>query len=81
MRRVLIGETEVLGEKTAYYLLDETDRFPGDYGVEIIRGSERSRVDSLAPSGDRVWRLVELLVRCAVTPTALRDVTEDWLLC
>ncbi|MPM82207.1 hypothetical protein SDC9_129268 [bioreactor metagenome] len=81
MHRVLVGETEVLGEKTAYYLLDNTDGFPGDYGVEIVRGSECSRVNGLAPSGDRVWRLAELLVQCAVTPVTLRDVTEDWLLC
>jgi len=81
LHRVLVGEAEVLGEKTAYYLLDDTDGFPGDYGVEIVRGSECSRVNGLAPSGDRVWRLVELLLRCAVTPVSLRDVTEDWLLC
>lgn len=77
MRRVFIGETEVLGEKTLYYLLDGT----GGYGVEIIRGGERSRVHGLAVSGDRVWRLAELLLRCAVTPVTLRDVTEDWLIC
>jgi len=71
----LVGEAEVLGEKTAYYLLDDTDDFPGDYGVEIVRGSECSRVNGLAPSGDQVWR------QCAVTPVTLRDVTEDWLLC
>lgn len=81
MRKVLVGETEVLGETTVYYLLDDTDGFPGNYGVQIIRGSEQSCVNSLAPSGDRVWRLAELLLRCAVTPITLRDVTEDWLLC
>lgn len=81
MRRVLIGEIEVLGKKTSYYLLDDTDRLPGSYGVEIVCGSERSRVHDLAPSGDRVWRLAELLLQCAVTPVTLRDVTEDWLLC
>ena len=48
MRRVLIGETEVLGEKTSYYLLDGTDGLPGGYGVEIVRGGERSRVNGLA---------------------------------
>lgn len=78
---MLIGETEVLGEKTSYYLLDGTDGLPGGYGVEIVRGGERSRVNGLAMSGDRVWRLAELLLRCAVTPVTLRDVTEDWLLC
>ena len=81
MRRVFIGETEVLGEKTFYYLLESTDKLLGGYGVEIIRGDERSRVHGLAVSGDRVWRLAELLLRCAVTPVTLRDVTEDWLIC
>lgn len=81
MRRVFIGETEVLGEKTFYYLLDGTDKLSGGYGVEVIRGGERSRVHGLAVSGDRVWRLAELLLRCAVTPVTLRDVTEDWLVC
>ena len=81
MRRVFIGETEVLGKKTSYYLLDDTDKLLGGYGVEIVRGGERSRVHGLAVSGDRVWRLAELLLQSAVTPVTLRDVTEDWLLC
>jgi len=78
---VFIGETEVLGETTFYYLLDGTDKLSGSYGVEIVRGEERSRIHGLAVSGDRVWRLAELLLRCAVTPVTLRDVTEDWLVC
>ncbi|MDN0033065.1 DUF6514 family protein [Oscillibacter ruminantium] len=80
MRRVLVEEIEVLGEKTNYYLLDGTDGKIGSYGVEIVRGNERKRVIGLAPSGDQVWRLIELLARCAVTPMTLRDVAEDWLL-
>lgn len=81
MRRILIGETEVLGKGTSYYLLEDTDQFRSSYGVEIVRGGERSRVYGLAASGDRVLRLAELLLRCAVTPVSLRDVAEDWLLC
>jgi hypothetical protein len=79
MRSILIGETDTAGEATAYYLLDEGDGFPGEYGLEIIRGSQKSRAEHLSVSGDKVWTLGETLLRCGVTPLTLSEVVEDWL--
>lgn len=81
MHRVLVGESEVLGRKSAYYLLVDTAESIGHYGVEIVWGIERSAVYDLAVSGGRVLQFAQQLLRCAVTPMALRDVADDWLLC
>lgn len=80
VRRIIVKETEILGKKTVYYILDETDALLGCYGVEISRSGEHCRARGLAFSGERVWRLAETLARCTVTPTGLSDVVEDWLL-
>ena len=80
VRRIIVKETEILGKKTVYYILDETDALLGCYGVEISRSGEHCRARGLAFSGEQVWRLAETLARCTVTPTGLSDVVEDWLL-
>lgn len=80
MQKILIGKTEVSGQPTLYYLLRETAGTVEHYGVEIIRGTERSRVKRIAVSGDRVWDFAERLMKNGVTPTTLQDVVEDWLL-
>lgn len=79
LRRILVQEADVLGEQTSYYLLDESDRPSAGYGVEVRRGKERAAARRLSFSGERVWRLAEMLARGSVTSWALSDVIEDWL--
>lgn len=81
MRRILVGETDTLGEKTSYYILEQTTGVIENYGVEIVRGAEKCCIEKIAVSGDRVWSLAELLLKNTVTPIALMDVVDDWLLC
>lgn len=65
-----------------YFLLaEETDACAESYGVEVsCSGGERASVRNLTFSQSRIDKLMSLLIRCRVTPVALRDVVEDWLL-
>lgn len=76
MRKLLIGESRCRGLPARYYLLEET----GSYGVGIELEDESAAVSGLSPSRRRARELAERLVRGAVTPIALRDVADDWLL-
>ena len=40
---------------------------------------DRAQVANITVDPDRIDRLMELLVRCQVGPTHLRDVVDDWL--
>ena len=80
MYKVLVGETEILGEKTSYFLLEEIMGVIENYGVEIVWGMEQCCIRGITVSGDRAWHLIELLMYHSVTPIALRDVIDDWLL-
>ena len=64
-----------------YFLLKEQleDQTPV-YGVSVEYGGEEDSVRQLAGSRERVETLLAALARGSVTPVALRDVVEDWLL-
>jgi len=51
------------------------------YGVKIAAsaGGEEVRVPHITTSVTRIDELIALLTRNFVTPTALRDVIDDWL--
>lgn len=76
MRKLFVGEARCRASQAYYYLLEE-DR---SYGVEIELEGETASVRDLSPSRQRVRALAEALVRGTVTPVALRDVVDDWLL-
>ena len=90
MRKLLVGEAQCRAFQARYYLLEEESETSGSYGVQIEMEDEEASVRDLSPSRQRVEiaRLsgalsaeeAEALVRGAVTPVALRDVVDDWLL-
>ncbi len=82
MRKLLMGEARCLTARARYYLLEEE---PGEgetasYGVQVELEDETAAAPGLSPSRQRIADLAEALVRGAVTPVALRDVVDDWLL-
>lgn len=80
MRKLLVGEAQCRAFQARYYLLEEESETSGSYGVQIEMEDEEASVRDLSPSQQRVEALAEALVRGAVTPVALRDVVDDWLL-
>ncbi len=80
MRKMLVGEAQCRESQARYYLLEEEMETSGSYGVQIEMEDEEASVRDLSPSRQRVEALAEALVRGAVTPVALRDVVDDWLL-
>lgn len=51
------------------------------YGAVVTAPAtgDRAQVANITVDPDRIDRLMELLVRCQVGPTHLRDVVDDWL--
>lgn len=50
------------------------------YGVKVAeQGGETAQAPDVTCSASRIDELCELLLRNAVTPTALQDVLSDWL--
>ncbi len=80
MRKLFVGEAQCRMKKARYYLLGEDPEAPGSYGVQIKMEGEEASVKNLSPSRERVLELAEALARGAVTPMALHDVVDDWLL-
>lgn len=80
MRELFVGEALCRASQARYYLLEEDLGKIGSYGVRIELEGEEASVTDLSPSRQRVEALAEALVRCSVTPVALRDVVDDWLL-
>ena len=80
MRKLFVGEAQCRALPAQYYLLEEDAEDRGSYGVHVELAGEEASVRDLSPSRQRVLELTEALVRGAVTPAALRDVVDDWLL-
>lgn len=80
MRKLFMGEAQCRAFQVRYYLLEEEMETSRSYGVQIEMEDEKASVRDLSPSRQRVEALAEALVRGAVTPVALRDVVDDWLL-
>lgn len=65
-------------------LVDEVGQGPfscESYGAAVTSRStgEEARVPHITVDPRRIDELMELLVRCQVGPTHLRDVVDDWL--
>ena len=80
MEKWFVGEALCRAAWVRYYLLEEETAESVSYGVEIELGGEAEAVRNLSPSRRRVRELAEELARGTVTPVALRDVVDDWLL-
>ena len=78
MRRELVGEARCRAALARYYLLE--DGPDGSCGIQIELEGETASIPDLSPARERVEALAAALVRGAVTPVALRDIVDDWLL-
>lgn len=78
---VLMGKQEILERSAAYYLLEEELGVCESYGVAVcLDNGEQCRISGITCSQTGILRLIAALMRGAVTPVALRDVVEDWIL-
>lgn len=63
-----------------YYLLEENTGPERSYGIRVECGADQAELRDLTPVAGRARGLLEAMCRGAVTPVAVRDVVEDWLL-
>lgn len=76
-----MGAAKCGGALIRYYLLVETlEDETESYGVAVEYRTERTEIAGITRFRRRAEALAELLRRGRVTPVAVRDVTEDWLL-
>lgn len=81
MRRIFMGSGAGPGGAVSYYLLvEELAGGLESYGVQVSGPDETVRLPGVTLFRDRAVALVKLLMRCGVTPVAVRDVVEDFLL-
>ena len=52
----------------------------GNYGIAVAYGGEQAAIENLTPRREEIEALAVKLRKGRVTPVALRDVVEDWLL-
>ena len=89
MRELLVDSRQETGEEGQtcgyrYYILVGEMPVGGltceSYGVKIVgENGDQASVENLTIRTERIDRLMELLIRNAVSPVALRDVIDDWL--
>ena len=81
LRRILMGTGCCCGETVKYYLLeDAAGSIAEQYGISLECGKERATLPGITVSQSRILSLLDTLISGSVTPVALRDVVEDWLL-
>ena len=80
MKRRLMGESRCGDAALRYYLLTKKSAMGVLYGVQAELNGERTAVPGITLSRRRVQSLLDGLIRGQVTPVALRDVVDDWLL-
>lgn len=82
MYKKLMGSAEIGNLTLDYYLITEfLDIGRADYGVELRSScGERTCVRGVTVSYDAIHTLLLNLMVHTVTPVALRDVIDDWLL-
>ena len=77
MEQQWFDAVECLGERIDYYILPEGAK---GYGVGAAYREEVVFVRNITPCLEEITALASLLRQGRVTPVALRDVVEDWLL-
>ena len=81
MRSTMFATAECAGNEVRYYILsEELDNGTEDYGVLAAYRGETADVCGVTMCRTEIEDLMGCLRRGGVTPTALRDVVEDWLL-
>lgn len=81
LRRILMGTGCCCGETVKYYLLeDAAGSIAEQYGISLECGKDEVTLPGITVSQPRILALLDALISGCVTPVALRDVVEDWLL-
>ncbi len=79
VRKIWFGQSECCGAAVCYYLVAEETAEVERYGLQVSCGNETETVADITSSQRQIQALLDTLVRGGVTPTAVRDVVEDWL--
>lgn len=81
MHSTFMGKREVLTKAATYYLLTkEVGELCESYGVAVcLEDGEQCHIPDITCSHTGILGLISVLMRCTVTPVALRDVVDDWL--
>lgn len=81
MRTLHFGEKKVETMAVNYYLLaDELGSEFESYGVEVCcSNGDQAAVRGVTISQSKILLLMSMLMEYAVTPVALRDVVDDFL--
>ena len=81
LQTLFIGSSACKEAEVRYYLLaEEPETDTGCYGLRVEFGGEAETIHGITASQHVILSLLSALVRGAVTPVAVRDVIEDWLL-
>ena len=79
MRR-LAGKAECCGRKIWYYILSERKRREVCFGLSVVYRDEEVQIHSVTGDYGDIRALLTRMKRGKVTPVAVRDVIEDWIL-
>jgi hypothetical protein len=79
MRR-LAGKTECCGRKIWYYILSERKGQEVCFGLSVVYRDEEVQIHSVTMVYGDIRALLTRMKRGKVTPVAVRDVIEDWVL-
>jgi len=81
MQVTFVGKTAILGDPIRYYLVSECGRKrKSSFGLLVRYRDEQVVLTDISPHRGEMQRLLRRMLRGAVTPVAVPDVVEDWLL-
>lgn len=81
MKTCFVGSSECLGRPIHYSLLfTKSDSGTEQYGVLVKYGYQQVAIPNITASHAKIQSLIDLLMQGNVTPCAVRDVVDDWLL-
>jgi len=81
MQVTFVGKTVLLGNLIRYYLVSEcSGERASSFGVLVRYRDEQVVLSDISPHRGEMQHLLCRMLRGAVTPVAVPDVVEDWLL-
>lgn len=81
METCFVGSSECLGMPIHYALLfTQSDSGAKQYGVLVKYGYQQIAIPNITASRTEVQSLIDLLMHGNVTPCAVQDIIDDWLL-
>ena len=79
MRR-LAGKAECCGRKIWYCMISERNGENLSFGLSVVYRDEEVRIPAVTMVYGDIRALLTRMKRGKVTPVAVRDVIEDWIL-